>query len=160
MQRNGQSVQMIPTLFLYLPNASQENNVPLMMEIFIETRDELHIIDLSEVLYLKANHNYTDFIFADGRMKSELMNISFLESRIADMTSQRNIANPFVHVGRGLLINTIFIEVLSLKHQKITFKTSPPASIPVSKLLLRGLKEKMSERLARESYAVRGTSGD
>ena len=36
------------------------------MKIFIESRDELRIVNLSEVLYLQASHNYTDFKFADG----------------------------------------------------------------------------------------------
>ncbi|MBR1499233.1 MAG: LytTR family transcriptional regulator DNA-binding domain-containing protein [Bacteroidaceae bacterium] len=129
-----------------------------MMKIFIESRDELRIINLSEVLYLRASHNYTDFVYTDGRVKSELMNISFLESQIAEMTSQRNIRNPFVHVGRSLLVNTTHVEVLSMKLQKIIFKTTPPTSIPVSKFLLKSLKEKISERLAEDSYAVRSIS--
>ena len=115
------------------------------MKIHIESRDELRIVDLSEVLYLQASHNYTDFVFADGRVKSELMNISMLEARIAGIASQRGIANTFVHVGRSLLVNTSFIEVLSLKLQKIIFKTTPPASISVSRTLLRKLKETLSE---------------
>ncbi|MBR1498036.1 MAG: LytTR family transcriptional regulator DNA-binding domain-containing protein [Bacteroidaceae bacterium] len=129
-----------------------------MMTLYIETRDEIHVIDLSTVLYLKANRNYTDFFYADGRVKSKLLNISFVESRISEMTSQQNIANPFVHVGRSLLVNINLVEVLSLKLQKIVFKTSPPISIPVSKLLLRGFKEKMSQRLGKESYSLRDTS--
>lgn len=118
-----------------------------MMKIFIESRDELRIVDLSEVLYLQASHNYTDFIYADGRSKSELMNISFLKEQIAEMTSRQGIANPFVRVGRSLLINTSFIEVISLKLMRIVFKTTPPTSIAVSKSLLRTLKGTMSERL-------------
>lgn len=131
-----------------------------MMTLFIETRDEIHIIDLSTVLYLKANRNYTDFFYADGRVKSKLLNISFIESRIAEMASQQNISNPFVHVGRSLLVNTDLVELLSLKLQRIVFKTSPPVSIPVSKLLLRAFKEKLSQKLGKESYALRSTSAN
>lgn len=118
-----------------------------MMKIFIESRDELRIVDLAEVLYLQASHNYTDFIYADGRAKSELMNISSIEAQIGEMMSRQDTANPFVRVGRSLLINTVFIEVISLKLQKIVFKTTPPTSIAVSKSLLRNLKKTMSKSL-------------
>lgn len=129
-----------------------------MMKIVFESRDELRIVDLAEVLYLKASHNYTDFVYADGRVKSELMNISLLEARIAETMQQRGIDNPFAHVGRSLLVNTNFVEVLSLKLQKIIFRTTPPTFINVSKALLRGLKGSMAKKLSDKSYANPGVS--
>ena len=116
------------------------------MKIFLESRTELRIVDLSDVLYLQASHNYTDFMFADGRSKSELMNISVLEAHIAELASRQGVVNPFVRVGRSLLVNTTFIEVLSLKLRKIVFKTTPPTSILVSVPLLRVLKKTLSKR--------------
>ena len=118
-----------------------------MKRILLESRDELRIIDLSNVLYLQACHNYTDFVFADGRSKSEQMNLSILEERIAEVMSRQGITNPFVRVGRSLLVNTDFIEVLSLKMQKIIFKTTPTTAIGVSRFLLRILKKMLSNRL-------------
>ena len=117
-----------------------------MMKIILESRTEIRIVDLSDVLYLQASHNYTDFMFADGRSKSELMNLSVLEARIADVASRQGIVNPFVRVGRSLLVNLGYIEVLSLKMRKIVFKTTPPTSILVSIPLLRLLKKTLSKR--------------
>jgi DNA-binding LytR/AlgR family response regulator len=118
-----------------------------MMKILLESRTELRIVDLSDVLYLQASHNYTDFMFADGRSKSELMNLSVLETQIKEMVTKQGITNPFVRVGRSLLVNTSYIEILSLKLKKIIFKTTPPTSITVSIPLLRTLKKTLIQRL-------------
>lgn len=117
------------------------------MKIYLESRTELRIVDLSDVLYLQASHNYTDFVYADGRTKSELANLSVLEAQIAEVVSRQGITNPFVRVGRSLLVNTSSIEVLSLKLKKIVFRTTPPTSITVSIPLLRTLKKTMCQGL-------------
>ena len=114
-----------------------------MLKICLESRDEIRIINLQQVIYLQVNHNYTDFRYANGRTKSELINLSALEEQIADTASRLGVANPFVRVGRNLLVNTSHIEVINLKRQGIVFKTVPPAFVGASRFLLRTLKEKM-----------------
>lgn len=116
-----------------------------MMRIYIESRDELRIVDLSEVLYLRASHNYTDFMFADGRSKSELMNISALENQIEEATEKQGLTNSFVRLGRSLLINTSFVELVSIKLRLISFRSNPPITISASKNMLVLLKKHLSQ---------------
>ena len=115
-----------------------------MMKIFIESRDELRIVDLSEVLYLQASHNYTDFMFSDGRFKSELRNISAIESQIAEAAERQGFANPFVRLGRSLLVNTSFVELVSIKLKFISFRSTPPVTLSASKNMLALLKKHLS----------------
>lgn len=117
------------------------------MKIHIESRDELRIVNLSEVLYLQASHNYTDFMFADGRSKSELMSISSLETQIAEAAVKQGVVNPFVRLGRSLLVNTSFVELVSIKLKLISFRGNPPVTLSASKNMLTMLKKHLSQLL-------------
>ena len=115
------------------------------MRIIIESRDELRVVDLSEVLYLQASRNYTDFHYTDGRVKSELSNLSFFESKVREGMRREGIHDPFLRLGRSLLINTSHVELVSMKLQKIAFRTNPPIYLAASKNLLAALKQQMGE---------------
>lgn len=115
------------------------------MRIIIESRDELRVVDLSEVLYLQASRNYTDFHFTDGRVKSELSNLSVFESKVRECMRREGIHDPFLRLGRSLLINTSHVELVSMKLQKIAFRTNPPIYLAASKNLLAALKQQMGE---------------
>ena len=118
------------------------------MKIFIESRDELRIIDLQEVLYLQASHNYTDFMFADGRSKSELINISTIEKRIAETAKKQGCDNPFVRLGRSLLVNTSYVELVSIKLKLISFRSNPSVTLSTSKNMLSLLKKHLSQTMS------------
>ncbi|MBQ7443367.1 MAG: LytTR family transcriptional regulator DNA-binding domain-containing protein [Bacteroidaceae bacterium] len=114
------------------------------MKIIIESRDELRVIDLADVLYLHASHNYTDFHFADGRQKSVLLNLSALEEQIAAAAEAAQRRNPFLRVGRSLLVNTDLVELVSVKLNKIAFRTAPPIYLEATRQVLMRLKAAMS----------------
>ena len=114
------------------------------MKIYIESRDEIRIIDMQEVCFLQASHNYTDFVFADGRTKSELVGISVLEGRIAEAAKKAGVPNPFVRVGRSLLVNTSHIELVSIKLKLISFRGNPPITLSASKNMLMLLNQEAS----------------
>lgn len=114
------------------------------MKIIIESRDELRVVDLSEVLYLQASRNYTDFHFADGRMKSELSNLSVFQAKVEEYSRRQQTPNPFLRLGRSLLVNTSYVELISMKLQKIGFRTQPPIYLSTTKNLLSELKQYIS----------------
>lgn len=118
------------------------------LRITIESRDELRVVELSEVVYLQASRNYTDFHFSDGRVRSELSNLSAFESKIQEATLREGVHNSFVRLGRSLIINTAFVELVSLKLQRIVFRTVPPINLPLSKNLLSTLKQQMGSVLS------------
>ena len=49
------------------------------MNLFIKSRNGIDIINLDNVAYLKADGNYTDFYFLDGKVKTQLSTLSFFD---------------------------------------------------------------------------------
>ena len=47
-----------------------------MLKVFINSRTEFSVINLDKVVYLKADGNYTDFYFNDGKTKIHLSTLS------------------------------------------------------------------------------------
>lgn len=111
------------------------------MKINIESRDELRVIDLSEIIYLQASHNYTDFHFTDGRVKSVLSNLSSIEHLIGDSAARVGGLNPFVRLGRSILVNTSYVELVSVKLRLLAFRTTPAITLTLSRAHLLQLKE-------------------
>ena len=115
------------------------------MRIQMESRDELRVIELIDVLYLKASHNYSDFVYIDGRSKSELIGISELEKLIANQCKKQGCPNTFVRLGRSLLVNTHYVELVSIKLKIISFRGNPSVTLSASKHTLMLLKKHLSE---------------
>ena len=115
------------------------------MRIQIASRDELRVVVLLDVLYLKASHNYTDFMYVDGRTKSELIGISDIEKLIADTCKKHGCTNTFVRLGRSLLVNTYYVELVSVKLMIISFRGNPQVTLSASKHSLMQLKKYLSE---------------
>ena len=115
------------------------------MKIIIESRDELRVIDLEDVVYLKASHNYTDLHYSDNRSKSMLVNLSTVEAMIAQSAEREGVANSFVRLGRSLLVNTAFVELVSVKHKMITFRTPGSMTLSATRMSLLALKQHLSQ---------------
>ena len=115
-----------------------------MERLFINTRDELHIIDLDDILYLQASGNYTDFHFTDGQVKSEIQPLSHFQASIASLYT--SCPNPFYRLGRSHLINTARLTSINLQKEQLTLSGSPPLKLSFSKRLLKPLKEYMMEK--------------
>lgn len=47
-----------------------------MLQVFINSRSGFAVINLEKVVYLKADGNYTDFYFNDGKTKTHLSTLS------------------------------------------------------------------------------------
>ena len=47
-----------------------------MLQVFINSRSGFAVINLEKVVYLKADGNYTDFYFNDGKTKTHLSRLS------------------------------------------------------------------------------------
>ena len=114
------------------------------MKIILESRDELRVIELAEVLYLRASRNYTDFFFSDGRTRSELLNLSAVEVKIKECARREGVENPFIRLGRSLLVNKNYVETVSMKLQRIGFRTTPPTYLKATKNTLVFLKQALS----------------
>ena len=114
-----------------------------MKKLCLTSRDELIIIDLTEVVYMQANGNYTHIVYAEGLKITVSLGISKLESLIP---ADKNIG-PFVKMGRSLIINQNYLLNINSLKQKVTLigKGKNVFNLSVPKALLKKYKEQLSQ---------------
>jgi DNA-binding LytR/AlgR family response regulator len=106
------------------------------MKLYVNSRDELRILNLDKTVYLKASNNYTDFHFSDGQVRSYVSCLSAFERQITDVYQG---LSPFVRTGRSYLVNVNYIAAINLQRQMIKFTTDEVLQLP--KTHLKWLKE-------------------
>lgn len=89
------------------------------MELCIISRDELRIVDLDEIDFIKACGNYSDFHYRNGVVKCELFCLSHYDSVIASLYGSNN---PFYRLGRSLLVNIRHVCSVNIRMSTLTFK--------------------------------------
>ena len=89
-----------------------------MPKLCLNTRDELAIFDLAQVAYFRAEGNYTAAIYITGTEQVVCMGISSLAQQLPPLYP--NGVSPFIRIGRSLLLNTAFVQTISLPQQRLT----------------------------------------
>ncbi len=119
-------------------------NTKCYMNLCINTRDELHIINLDNVAYLKANGNFTEFHLLDNTIKVLLPCLSDYEIEIKKL--YMNNTSPFLRTGRSYIINTLTITSIYLHKQIIYFKPANMPPLLLSKTQLHRLKDYLAKQ--------------
>lgn len=113
-----------------------------MIKLYLNTRDELMVIDLAEVIYFQANGNYTEFAYLSGDKHM----VTFGLTRMEDFIKQAwklPTPSPFARLGRSLIVNTLYLREISLLRQTITLGDCKGGvhRHKVSKALLKKFKD-------------------
>lgn len=116
------------------------------MNVFINLRDELIVIDTNEVAYVKAYSNYSDVVFIKGGKRTLTMTLSKVEE-LFKVASMNNDDIHFVRIGKSLLINQRYLIHINILGQKLHLGDYDGHSyfLPVSKGLLKKYKKTFSE---------------
>jgi DNA-binding LytR/AlgR family response regulator len=108
----------------------------------ISTSTELVRVATDEIVYVRADGNYSDLVLTNGRSRKMTFQIHFF-----DEVFQQLRKNMFVRVGRSLIVNKRYIYVINLTEQMILFAGQPIkgdiAPVKVSREALRLLKEQL-----------------
>lgn len=88
-----------------------------MPKIVLNTRDELTILRMEQVAYLKADGNYTDVVYINNRKVTLLINISKLYEMITRVYPPAKC--PFYRIGRSLIVNNAFLETISVPRERL-----------------------------------------
>lgn len=89
-----------------------------MTKICLNSRDELLMLDLDKIAYLKANGNYTDLTY----MYDQKQNLSISLSKLEEILRQSRPADGparFVRLGRSLIINQTYLTAVKVLQQKL-----------------------------------------
>lgn len=111
-------------------------------KIFLNTRDEVTILDTSRIMYLQADGSYTRLRFADGREAMVTYGISRMEALIASAKAKGE-EGVFYRLGRSLIINQRYLFHLNTLQQKLLLvgEGGYVCQLEVPKATLKAYKE-------------------
>ena len=117
----------------------------------ISTSTELVRVATDEIVYVRADGNYSDLVLTNGQRRKMTFQLHFFDEAFQQLQN-----NMFVRVGRSLIVNKRYIYVINLTEQQIILsggdlkepivfygqsKVDSPQSISLAREGLRKLKE-------------------
>ena len=110
----------------------------------ISTSTELVRVATNEIVYVRADGNYSDLVLTNGKKRKMTFQLHFFDEGFQLL---RN--NFFVRVGRSLIVNKRYIHVVNLTDQMLVFGGQPItgeiAPVQVSRESLKQLKQLLEE---------------
>ena len=110
----------------------------------ISTSTELVRVATNEIVYVRADGNYSDLMLTNGKKRKMTFQLHFF-----DEVFQLLRNNVFGRVGRSLIVNKRYIHVVNLTDQMLVFGgqtiTGEIAPVQVSRDSLKKLKELLEE---------------
>lgn len=110
----------------------------------ISTSTELVRVATDEIVYVRADGNYSDLMLTSGKSRKMTFQIHFF-----DEIFQQLHQNIFVRVGRSLIVNKRYIYVINLSDQMMLFAgqqiKGEIAPVKVSREALKQLKEQLED---------------
>ena len=110
----------------------------------ISTSTELVRVATDEIVYVRADGNYSDLMLTSGKSRKMTFQIHFF-----DEIFQLLRRNMFVRVGRSLIVNKRYIHVVNLTDQMLLFAgqqiKSEIAPVRVSREALKQLKDQLED---------------
>ena len=89
-----------------------------MYKLCLNSRDELHIIDLEKIAFFQANGNYTRLNYITGGTHLLTVGLSRVEELIR-LTWPKEKPSPFVRIGRSFIINQVYLSEISVLKQRL-----------------------------------------
>lgn len=111
--------------------------------IFFKSRDELLRIEVSKIVYLESDGNYTVVVMVNKLRASILLNLGEMEKVLATQLGES--ANMFIRLGRRFIINMQYIHSVNVLKQHLIMSDYEHFTfqLPVSKEALKKMKELM-----------------
>ena len=128
----------------------------------ISASTELVRVATDEIVYVRADGNYSDMVLTNGKSRKMTFQLHFFDEVFQQLQN-----NMFVRVGRSLIVNKRYIYVINLTEQQlilsggdlkepIVFYGQPKADSPQNITLAReGLKQ-LKELLENEKGVDNG----
>ena len=82
----------------------------------ITTSTEMVRVRTDEIVYVKADGNYSDLMLVNGQCRKMTFQLHQIEDTFKQLHN-----NMFVRVGRSLIVNKRYVFVINLTEQKLIF---------------------------------------
>ena len=106
----------------------------------ISTSTELVRVATDEIVFVRADGNYSDLVLTNGKSRKMTFQLHFFDEVFQQLQN-----NVFVRVGRSLIVNKRYIHVINLTDQMLVFSGQQIKCdikpIYVSREALKQLKE-------------------
>ena len=106
----------------------------------ISTSTELVRVATDEIVYVRADGNYSDLVLTNGKSRKMTFQLHFFDEVFQQLQN-----NMFVRVGRSLIVNKRYIHVINLTEQILIFSGQQIKGdikpVNVSRDALKQLKE-------------------
>ena len=112
----------------------------------ISTSTELVRVATDEIVYVRADGNYSDLVLTNGKSRKMTFQLHFFDEVFQQLQN-----NMFARVGRSLIVNKRYIHVINLTEQILVFSgqqiKSDIKTDNVSREALKQLKELQEQKL-------------
>ena len=88
-----------------------------MVWLIIKLPSLLMRVALDEIVYVKADGNYCDLVLINGRCRKMTFQLHYFEEKFEELKK----TDTFIRVGRSLIVNKQYVEVIDLIDQTIFF---------------------------------------
>ena len=111
--------------------------------IYFNSRDELQRIEVSKIVYLEADGNYTDIVMVNKLRASILMNLGEMEKALAAQLGVE--AQMFMRIGKRFIINLRYVYSINVLKQQLILSDYDhfDFQVSISKEALKKMKELM-----------------
>lgn len=116
-----------------------------MNKLLLNSRDELLILSLDKVAFMRADGNYTEVYYMEGQKMVVSLGLSKLEQLVKQVSDVSRVAK-FVRLGRSLIINQSYLVSVSVAKQKIVLSDLGKNlfSLSIPKTLAKQYKEHLN----------------
>lgn len=87
--------------------------------VYFNTRDEMCRVDLRQVIYFKADRNYTEVHFRNGTSLLLGVNMASVE-KLLDTPTLKGKIPVFIRIGRSFIVGVKYIVHINLIKQQLT----------------------------------------
>lgn len=85
--------------------------------LYINTRDELHRIDCTKIVYMEGNGNYTTIVLINKIKVSVCKNLAEMQRLISN--SLQELACSFIRIGKRFIVNVNYIHHINVPRQSL-----------------------------------------
>lgn len=127
------------------------------MKLYVNSRDELVVLELDKIAYMQADGNYTRIVYIEGMETIVALGLSKMEELIRK-TMPREAQGPFARLGRSFIVNQNFLTHINVLKQRLTLSDcqSHSYTLDMPKSLLKAYKELLRKRFVAEAAKLHG----
>ncbi|MBQ4278165.1 MAG: LytTR family transcriptional regulator DNA-binding domain-containing protein [Bacteroidaceae bacterium] len=108
--------------------------------LYLNSRDELLRLDISQIVYFQADGNYTNIILANKLKCVVCMNLSQMQNMLSAQLKEK--ASNFARIGKSYIINMNYICAIQILKQSLILSDQRTFafSLAISKEALKTLR--------------------